>query len=185
MKTQQTDANVRVEGIPVSVLAAKKRRARYGTVPGLTLEELADPEELERQVFVQEWGPVLSLPVRGRGCPIQPNIDEFFGVDWGAFGTVDFERSMPAFDKARYKADRLKEELRDVIIMMETLSDRLPKAKALVLKYLDMGIIDLDHIEDFDMYQMARLYLRAKRLQGKICTLGGVGGETLLTAVLR
>ena len=163
-----------IDGVPVSPLLAEHRKNRYGSVPGLDDEELASPEELERQVFVQEWGPVLALPVRGRKSPFMPSIDEYFGVDWGAFASVDFERSMPEFDKARYKADRLQEELRDVIIMMETLSNRLPRAKRQVLQLVWMGVIDLEHIENFDMYQMARLYLRARRLQKEIRQLRDV-----------
>jgi hypothetical protein len=58
-----------VDDVPVSPLLAEERMNRYGSVPGLDDEELASPEELERQVFMQEWGPVLRLPERGRKCP--------------------------------------------------------------------------------------------------------------------
>jgi len=149
-----------VEDVPVSPLLSVERRNKYGRVPGLDDEELASPEELERQVFLEEWGPVLMLPVRGRKSPIQPSIDEYFGVD--------FERSMPEFDKARYKADRLREELRDVIIMMQTISGRLPKARYQVLKLVGMGVIGLEHIESLDMYKLARRYLRARWLEREI-----------------
>lgn len=81
--------------------ALHKQPKTYGSVPGLPDEELADPEELGRHVFRAEWGPILALPVR-RAPTIRPDIDESLGVDWGAFGTVDFERTVPAFDKARY-----------------------------------------------------------------------------------
>ena len=56
-----------VEDVPVSPLLSEDRKNRYGSVPGLDDEELAEPWELERQVTLQEWGPVLALPVRGRG----------------------------------------------------------------------------------------------------------------------
>jgi len=161
-----------VEDVPVSPLLSVGRRNRYGSVPGLDDEELASPEELEREVFLEEWGPVLMLPVRGRRSPVQPSIDEYFGVDWGAFASVDFARGMPEFDKARYKAARLREELRDVLIMMQTISDRLPKAKGLVLELVRTGVIDLEHIQSEDMYELARRYLRAERLRWEIRRLG-------------
>ena len=157
-----------VDGVPVSPLLSRQKPNRYGSVPGLDDEELASPEELERQVFMEEWWPILRLPVRHRKCPIQPNIDEYFGVDWGAFATVDFERYSGGFDKARYKADQLREKLRDVLIMISIVSRRLPKAKYQVLKYLRMGVIDLGDIENVDMYELARLYLRVRRLQREI-----------------
>ena len=167
MKMSNVNEDYEVEDVPVSALFAEGRVNRYGSVAGLDDEELASPEELERQVFLQEWWPILRLPRPKRG-PITPNIDEYFGVDWGAFGTVDFERYSGGFDKARYKADRLREELRDVLIMMQTLSGRLPRARLQVLKYVRMGVIDLGHIESLDMYELARLYMRARRLQEEI-----------------
>jgi hypothetical protein len=145
---------------------------RYGSVPGLDDEELADPAELEREVVLQEWGPVLSLPVQSSKSGIVPAVDESGGVDWGAFGTVDFQRTMPEFDKARYKAEKLREQLKDVVIIMSIVSERLPgRAKYLVLKYLRMGIIELEHIVHPDMAALARLYLRAMRLREEIRVL--------------
>ncbi|MDM8001082.1 MAG: hypothetical protein QUS33_14130 [Dehalococcoidia bacterium] len=157
-----------VDGVPVSPLLSRQRSNRYGSVPGLDDEELASPEELERQITMEEWWPILRLPVRHRKCAIQPHIDEYFGVDWGAFATVDFERYAGQFDKARYKADKLKEKLGNVILMMETISGRLPEAKFAVLRYVRKGIIDLGHIESLDMYELARLDLRARRLRNEI-----------------
>ena len=176
-----------IEGVPVAPLLAEDRVNRYGSVVGLDDEELASPEELERLVFLEQWESVLALPVRGRRNLIQPNIDEYFGVDWGAFATVDFSRSMPDFDKARYKAERLREELRDVLIMMQTLSGRLPRARFQVLKCLRTGVIELGHIESVDMYELARLDLRARRLQKQIRLLRDVSWarrETQLAEVL-
>jgi hypothetical protein len=64
---------------------------------------------------------------------------------------VDFERTRPEFDKARYKADKLREKLKDVLIMLGIVKERLPgKAKDLVLKYLRTGIIGLEHITNED-----------------------------------
>ena len=49
--------------VPESVLLRRELVNKYGSVPGLDDSELADPDELERQVFVQEFGPLLALPV--------------------------------------------------------------------------------------------------------------------------
>ena len=148
--------------------------SRYGSVPGLDDDELADPAELEGQIYQQEFGPVLALPVKGSKSGIGPVVDEAGGVDWGAFGTVDFERLCP-FDKIRFKADKLREQLRDLGIRMGIVKERLPgKAKYLVLKYLKMGIIELDDVVDFDMWCLARLFLRAGRLRDEIGRLQSV-----------
>ena len=53
-----------------------ERDQSYGGVPGLPDEELADPAELERQAFVADWGPILSLPVKSADSGIRPEIDE-------------------------------------------------------------------------------------------------------------
>jgi len=160
-----------VDDVPVSPLLAEERRNRYGSVPGLDDEELAEPWELERQVFLDEWGPVLALPVRTKRGWIQPGYDEDFGIDFGAFASVDFDRIRPEFDKLMYKADKLKEQLRDVVIMLSIVKERLPKARYKVLKYVKLGIIELDDIADEDMRGYARLYLRALRLQKQIAEL--------------
>ena len=165
--------------VPESALRRAEKRNLYGSVPGLDDDELADPDELERQVWREEFGPVLALPARGTTRAIRPDVDEDGGFDWGAFGTVDFERSMPEFDKARYKAEKLKERLRDVLIMFSIVTRRLPRAKFLVLKYLRMGIIELEHIVNDDMLALARLHLRARRLQQEIRALRNVSWKRM------
>jgi len=158
--------------VPEPVLIKVERPDRYGSVPGLDDSELADPDELQRQVFMEQWGPVLALPARGRVNSIQPVIDESGGVDWGAFGTVDFDRYRPEFDKARYKADRLKERLDDIFITLAIVRERLPaKAVYLVLKYLQKGILQREHIVDDDMHAVADLFMRTRRLQEQITEL--------------
>ena len=158
-----------VEDVPVSAILKVQRQNRYGSVPGLDDEELADPDELERQVMAEEWGPVLMIPVKKGHSGIQPAIDESGGVDWGAFGTVDFERSRPEFDKAMYKAEKLKEKREDLVIMMEIVAGRLPRvAVRQVLKYVQSGIIELDDIANEDMRALAKLYLRTLRVEKEI-----------------
>ena len=162
---------VREEGVevPESVLLRRDRGHRYGSVPGLDDSELADPNELERQVFVQEFGPVLALPVRARRSVIRPSVDEEGRLDWGAFGSVDFDRYTGGFDKARYKADKVREQLQGVLILFSVISDRMGNSgKYLVLKYLRMGVIGLEHIVSEDMAALARLYLRIERMRQEI-----------------
>lgn len=159
-----------IEDVPVSPRLCEQRN-KYGSVPGLDDEELAAPEELERQIMLQEWGPVLMLPVRGKHGGFLPEVDEH-GMDVDAFGTVDFARTMPEFDKARYKAEKLKEKLRDVLMMLDTVKDRLPgTATFRVLKYLRMGIIEEEHIANEDVLAMAKLIARAGRIQREIVEL--------------
>ncbi len=155
-----------------SALLRRERKNRYGSVPGLDDSELADPNELERQVLRQEFGPVLALPVAKSKSCIRPNIDQDGSVDWGAFGTVDFDRYSGGFDKVRYKADKVREQLKDLLILLGIVNERIKtRAKYLVLKYLRMGIIELGHIVDNDMRALARLYLRARRMRKEIAEL--------------
>ena len=88
--------------VPESALIRPIRQDKYGKVPGLPEEELASPDELERQVLREEMGPVLQLPVKQPRSDIRLAVDENGGIDWGAFGTVDFDSHRPEFDKIRY-----------------------------------------------------------------------------------
>jgi hypothetical protein len=103
---------------------------------------------------------------------MRPNIDQDGSIDWGAFGTVDFDRYGGGFDMARYKADKVREQLKNVLIIFSIVNERIKtRAKYLVLKYLRMGIIELEHIANSDMLALARLYLRAKRMRKEIAEL--------------
>ena len=172
-QTVELNEAYKVEDAATSALLTVQRGSRYGSVPGLDEAELADPVELEREVVLQEWGPVLALPVKGRKSGIRPAVDESGGVDWGAFGTVDFSRTMADFDKIRYKKDKLKEQLKDLLIRIGLVKERLPgNAKYQIVKHLKMGVIGLDDIADSNMWVLARLYLRIQRLQEEIGWLG-------------
>ena len=158
--------------VPVSALVRIEAENRYGHVPGLDDGELADPDELEQQVYAEAFGPVLALPVQRKFSGIRPNIGECGHVDWGAFGTMDFARLAPTIDRALYKADKLKEQLEHVLILMGIIRERIPgRAKYLVLKYLRLGVIGMEHIADPDMYALARRYREALRLQKEIARL--------------
>jgi hypothetical protein len=159
--------------VPESPLLKRERSNRYGSVPGLNDEELIDPAEVERLFLRQEFAPILALPEKkARKSWIQPNIDEDGKIEWGAFGTVDFDRYRPQFDKLLYKADWLREEVANQCLMMETISARIKTwAKYRVIKYVTMGILDLGDIDDFDMYCLAERYLRTRRLMREIAEL--------------
>ena len=73
------------------------------------------------------------------------------------------------FDKARYKAEKLQEELADERLMMEIISGRIKTlAKYKVIKLVLAGVLDIDDISDGDMYCLAKRCLRAARLQREI-----------------
>lgn len=159
------------DGVDVapSAILRIERPDRYGKVRGLPDEELADPDEIERQVIRAELEPVLLLPVKSKksGHCSAWNYSEDVGFD--AFGTVDFERSWPEVDKARYKADKLQEQFKDLVIRMSILSEHISGyTKYKVLKLVSKGIIDIDDISNWDMWQLARFYLRALWLRKQI-----------------
>jgi hypothetical protein len=144
---------------------------KYGSICGLPDEELADPEELERQLFLEEWGAILALPIRG-GNPIKPNIDEYFGVDWGAFATMDFERTMVRFDKARYRIDKHREERNNILDAMEMIQRQLPSRDVRrVLEYVRKGVLDIGDIRDMNMYMVAVHDCRVRWLRQEIVRL--------------
>ena len=158
-----------------SGLLTRVRKDMYGSVPGLDDSELANPDELERMVYREELAPILALPIQGKKYSIRPAIDEDGSFDWGAFGTVDFEQMYP-FNKVLYKADKLNEQLKNVLIMFSIVNERLePKAKYTVLKYLKKGIIELEHMVNNDMRALGRLYLRIRRLRKEIAELREAG----------
>ena len=122
--------------VPESPLLRLEPKNRYGSVPGLDDEELADPDELERQVIREELGPILLLPVPPRRSWMQAVVDESLGVYRGAFDSADFLDRQPQFDWARSEAGRLREELKSVFIMIDTVKERLPaKARSVILRY--------------------------------------------------
>lgn len=157
------------EVVPDPTVVTVDRDMSYGSVPGLTEEELADPVELERQVMLQEWGPILALPPAEKRCCIRPTVDEDGDLDWGAFGTVDFHRQRPTLDRAWRKAERLKEELRDVSIMLSTVRDRLDtQARSVVLERLRSGCVACRHDDSGDVRAYMKWYVRARRLRRAI-----------------
>jgi len=166
---QQETSFIIYEGVvvPESVLLRREKRNAFGSIEDLPDEELADPEELERCILRDEWEPVLFLPKPKKG--FSPAWNRSVDVDFDAFASVDFERTQPVFDKVRYKADKLEEERKDVLIMIAMLNERIKsKVKYKVLNYVMSGIIDADDISDWDMWQCAKYCLRAVRLKKQI-----------------
>ena len=154
--------------VPESVLVKLEGEDKYGCVAGLDDRELADPDELERQAFKKEWEPILALPKPARRCGIRPSIDEDGKPDWGAFATVDFERYRGGLSSGQHKVEQLRGQLKDKLIMLAIVKERLPGNARLVLEYLRMGIIGLEHMANDDMLAAARLYLQARQLQKKL-----------------
>jgi len=143
------------------------RESGYGKVPGLDDDELADYSELLRQVMTEQWAPVLDIPLNKSGRFIKPAMDEKGNVDWGAFGTFEFDKMFP-FDKRFYKIDMLCEELRNTLIMFDILKERVPEKERLeVIKYVYSGK-DVDYIDDWHQWRMAHWFSRARTLRAKI-----------------
>lgn len=157
--------------VPVSPLLKRQRSSRYGSVADLDDEELIEPAEIDRVFLREAFAPILALPVKSKKGGIKPNIDEDGTVEWGAFGTVDFDKYVE-FDKLRYKIDKLREELFNERIMMEMLSEKIEgKEKYKILEKAEAGLIDADEISNFEMFCLAKRYVRAKRIQREIATL--------------
>ena len=169
---QETESEV-YDGVEVaqSPLLKRKRSKRYGSIPDLDYGDLIEPAEIERIFLKEAFAPILALPVKTRKGWFRPNVDEDGTIELGAFATVDFDRYVD-FDKARYKAEKLQEELADERLMMEIISGRIKTlAKYKVVKYVLAGILDIDDISDGDMYHLAKRCLRAARLQREITEL--------------
>ena len=157
--------------VPVSPLLKRERSSRYGSVSDLDDEELIDPAEIDRVFLREAFAPILALPVKGRKGGMKPNTDDDGIVDWGAFGTVDFDKYVE-FDKFRYKADKLKEEVQNEIFMMEMISGHIKGIeKYAIIERVYNGTLDLGEVADFETYCLAQRYLRAKRLQRDIFQL--------------
>ena len=154
--------------VPESALLRLERGNRYGSVPGLDDEELAGPDELERMVYREEWGPAFLLP-KPKSKRFNPAWDWSVDVDFNAFASADFERTQPKFNVTRFRVEKLEEQRKDVLLMVALLNDRIKsKAKYKLFMHVLSGIIDVDDIRDWDMWQFARYSLRSVRLKEQI-----------------
>ncbi|MCO6438589.1 MAG: hypothetical protein J5J06_15970 [Phycisphaerae bacterium] len=152
-----------------SALLKVERGTGYGSVPGLEDEELADPDELERQVMIAEWGPILAIPITWKRPLIRPQLDGNNKLDWGAFGTVDFDRLRPTFNPGLRLAQELEEDLRNAVIMLGVVSQRLAnEARGEALRMIHMFNVEADYFDDWSQWAFARWYLRARTLRRRI-----------------
>ncbi len=165
-QTWEMDEDIEV---PASALVRVERERGYGSVPGLDDEELADPDKLERQVCLQEWGPILALPVPRQWQGPRPTRDEFGNWDWGCFGTVDYLCDRPLFDKARYKVEKLREQLRNELIMLDLVRERVgPEARGRVRALALHTAVELEGIEDPNERAYAKWLRRIRRCSQEI-----------------
>ena len=170
MRSSYTDETEQDVVVPESPLIRPVRKDEYGTVPGLDDDERMSPEEAERLVYLNEFRTLWDLPVVTKSN-IKPVVEDGH-VHWGAFSSMDFDRYRPELDKARYKADILREKLRDRRILFDIVKDRVPgRAKWLILKYLRMGVLSTEHIQDIDLIHLAGLHRQILNLRQEISEL--------------
>jgi len=168
---KETDVVETEDGVVVPAPARLRvlRGRGLGGVAGLDDSELANPSELARVAMIEDWWPVLSLPVQGKSGGFSPEMDESGQLDWGSLGSADIEKLVPQVDKAQSKVDKLREELKDALIMLSMVKLRVPgQAKYVLIGQLRKGVIELDQITDENMRAIAKWYLRARRTQQEL-----------------
>ncbi|MBN2590800.1 MAG: hypothetical protein JXA96_13130 [Sedimentisphaerales bacterium] len=154
--------------VPSNVNAEVLRDSGYGSVPGLDDEELLDEAELMRWVYREQWGPLFCVPMQvNQRYPYRPTIEDDGYLDWGAFGTVDFDRLFP-FNKHRFMVDVLREDLRIALIMFDLVKERvLEKDRPAVIEYVYSGK-DIELIEDWNQYRMAYRFSEVRAIRARI-----------------
>jgi hypothetical protein len=134
----------------------------------------ADLDELEYQVWLEMYGPVLALSQSKHGRGLSREMGYDHPNYTGAFATFDFDRQHIKTDSTRLKIERLREELADTRILFSIIFERISgKGKYLVLKYLHRGVIDLEAIVHDDLRACGRMYLRMLRISREIRELEG------------
>jgi hypothetical protein len=170
MRSSYTDKTEQDVVVPESPLIRPVRKDKYGMVPGLDDDERMSPEEAERLVYLHEFRTLWDLPVVTKSNI--KSVVEDGHVHWGAFSSMDFDRYQPELDKARYKADILREKLKDRRILFDIAKDQVPgRAKWLILKYLRMGVLNREHIQDIDLLHLAGLQRQILNLRREITEL--------------
>lgn len=161
--------------LPVSGAIRVQRQRGYGSIPDLDDEAPADVAELERLIAWQQYGPILALPDRyGRGARLVLN----------AQGEIDWDRMRPAGGRRvrRASPDRQgaqqRAELAHVLGLIGLLNQRVPgTAKYLVLKYVRMGILNMEHVTNHDLRQLANLEARARQLRDELAAVAKPAGR--------
>ncbi len=156
--------------VPPPTLFKPLRNNGYGSIQDLPDEELASPQELEHIAFLMDYEPVLLLP-KPKAAKYNPALN-WSNPDYNAFLSTDFDRIMPEFDKLRYKADKLKEQLNDVMITVAVMNEKIQKkVKYKLLRWIRDGRIEPDQIKDCQIWQLAKYYKRALFLKKEILRL--------------
>lgn len=165
-------------GMVVSMHAGLRieRNDGYGSVPGLPDEELADPDELEKRVLKEQFALLDCIPYeKGNGRRwIRPAVLEDGSLDWGAFGSIDFDRlRRHGRDRSWREVDELRDDLANAVIMFDIINDRIGgrvarSAKHRVLRYVLNGQLPLDGILDDDLRALAKWRLRCQGLRVRI-----------------
>jgi hypothetical protein len=154
------------DGAEVAPPAWQQLRNKYGSVEGLEDDELASPAELERAYCQELWGAILLIPCRKS---YSPAWDVSASADYNAFASVDFDRMRPEFDKARYVREKLWEQVKDLVIMMKIVSERIKDIrKYKVLRLVGKGVLDANDIQHWDLWQLAIMYRRALSIRKEI-----------------
>ena len=154
-----------VEVVPAAWIQAENNN-RYGSVPGLDDSELASPAELERAYYQELWGPVLLIPCKKSNSSAW---DINSSSDYNAFATVDFDRMRPEFDMTGYVRGKLFEQVKDLMIKMKILAERIHGIrKYKILRLVGKGIIKVDDIQHWDMWQLAVMYRQVWKLRRNI-----------------
>ena len=162
--------------LPVSGAVRVVRRQGYGTVADLDDEAAADIGELQRIIAYAMYGPVIALPGRGGrlGHVVLGTDGE---VDWDAIGPAGGRRrrAQPA---PSGRAGELRAELARVIGLIGLVKERVPgTAKYLVLKYVRMGILDIEHVTNHELRELVKLEARARQLREQVAGVAVATGR--------
>jgi len=155
--------------LPVNGAIRVRRQRGYGSIPDLDDEAPVDVAELERLIAWQQYGPILALPDRyGRGARLVLS----------AQGEIDWDRMRPAGGRRvrRASPDRQgtqqRAELAHVLGLIGLLNQRVPgTAKYLVLKYVRMGVLELEHVTSHDLRQLVKLEAKARQLRAELAAV--------------
>lgn len=158
--------------VPEPGVLRVERLSRHGSIPYLRDSELADVRKLEQAVYREMWKPLMVLPKPVRNWRPYAKLDADGRLDWGAFGTVDFERMHGHGCPWTYREQQIRDDLMHATIMLEMVEERLPRHTQLpVLRLVRQGVLDIDDIENPHMHAIARWDTRVRRLRQELRTL--------------
>ena len=151
--------------IPVAPTIKVQRPSKYGGVRGLEDNELAGPEEMERMVEWELWGPVLRLPESRHGDRTWTEVYGTIAEQRARLGQVGPAAANSRTAPRARTLGQLRVELRLALQFLAKAHERVPgNAKYAVLNCVRMGIIDLRHIVHQDLVAVAVLDRRTRHL---------------------